>query len=230
MCRCEPLRSSGYGHMADGIGAGKRFTEPLAPGFRWLTVPGEQRVRPPEDQWRWTVWPRHGPRDPRAVAPNRPMRSSWPPACYARSPPESPGTGGLCPRCPVSGPRVSWEQFRGLCHWPGKSACLDTLGRPDAAAPILVLLPCFLCLPSGRRTAALALPGDLLCRNPAGELSGVRVLCPGSAVGSWRCGCGPVRARSRSPARRAGRRAAGRLSRPGDAVSSPAGRPPPDPV
>jgi len=21
MCRCEPLRSSGYGHMADGIGA-----------------------------------------------------------------------------------------------------------------------------------------------------------------------------------------------------------------
>jgi hypothetical protein len=37
---------------------------------------------------------------------------------------------------PGSGPRVSWQQFRGLCHWPGKSACLDTLGRPDAAARI----------------------------------------------------------------------------------------------
>src|ERR1019366_9951440 len=37
-----------------------RCTEPLAPGFRWPTVPGESPPGPPDDHWWPAVWPAHG--------------------------------------------------------------------------------------------------------------------------------------------------------------------------
>jgi hypothetical protein len=69
MCRCEPLCSSGYGHMADGIGAepavhrtagsgvfdGPPSSVKCPSGFRRIT--GRARIQPA-----------HGPRDPRAAA------------------------------------------------------------------------------------------------------------------------------------------------------------------
>ena len=45
-------------------GRSQRFTEPLAPGFRWPPVLGEEPARLPDDHW-WAEGPgpTHGPRD-----------------------------------------------------------------------------------------------------------------------------------------------------------------------
>jgi hypothetical protein len=45
-------------------GRSQRFTEPLAPGFRRPTVPGEEPARPGRSLVVSTIRPTHGPRDP----------------------------------------------------------------------------------------------------------------------------------------------------------------------
>src|ERR1017187_3805312 len=48
MCRCEPLHSSGYGHMADGIGPEQAVHRTAC---SWISVPavlGEEPARLPE--------------------------------------------------------------------------------------------------------------------------------------------------------------------------------------
>ena len=49
MCRCEPLRSRGYGHMADGIGGGASGSpNRLLQGFDDPLANGEEPARLPE--------------------------------------------------------------------------------------------------------------------------------------------------------------------------------------
>ncbi len=62
MCRCAPLHSSGYGHMADGIRAGGAVHRTAPPGFRWPAVSS----RPGKMIGELAVWPTHGPQGPRA--------------------------------------------------------------------------------------------------------------------------------------------------------------------
>jgi hypothetical protein len=59
MCRCEALRSSGCGHMADGIGAEQAVYRTACPGFRWPAIVGEEppgsrqsTVKPARAPWR----------------------------------------------------------------------------------------------------------------------------------------------------------------------------------
>ena len=47
MCRCEPLRSSGYGHMADGIGAEQAVHHTACSWISMARVLGEGPARLP---------------------------------------------------------------------------------------------------------------------------------------------------------------------------------------
>jgi hypothetical protein len=64
VCRCEPLRSSGYGHMADGIGPEQAVHRTACSGFRWPPSSGKE---PAGLVWKMTceptVRPAHGPQD-----------------------------------------------------------------------------------------------------------------------------------------------------------------------
>jgi hypothetical protein len=64
VCRCEPLRSSGYGHMADGIGPEQAVHRTACSGFRWPSSSGKE---PAGLAWKMTceptVRPARGPQD-----------------------------------------------------------------------------------------------------------------------------------------------------------------------
>src|ERR1039457_4375331 len=72
VCRCEPLHSSGYGHMADGIGPEQAVHQTACFWLRCPIVLGEESVRSLTITDPLTVWPTHGPRDQRAVRSQTP--------------------------------------------------------------------------------------------------------------------------------------------------------------
>src|ERR1039458_10651975 len=51
MCRCEPLRSSGYGHMADGVRGEQAVHRTACSGFRWPAVLGAEPAKRRGDHW-----------------------------------------------------------------------------------------------------------------------------------------------------------------------------------
>src|ERR1019366_1889931 len=68
VCRCEPLHSSGYGHMADGIRPEPAVHRTACSWISTPTVLGEEPARRRKITGGPTVWPTHGPRDLHAGA------------------------------------------------------------------------------------------------------------------------------------------------------------------